>query len=113
MKVRTGIIAATIAGFAFATAAQAEDVVILDSTVASVAIGDVLSDQQNVSIPGGESVTRMLASGDTKILSGPYDAPIGAAEQIEGASLDDLTASRGGDTKVLGAVHAPKWELTN
>ena len=110
---RTATILALAAALAFGGAAKADDVVILDSTVASIGIGDVLSDATAVSIPSGESVTLILSSGDTKILAGPYSGPIGAAENVESAGLDDITASRGGDTKVLGAVRAPKWEVTN
>lgn len=111
-----GRIAGTVfvaASIMFAGAAFADDVVILDSTVASVAIGDVISDRQEVSIPGGGSVTLILASGETKVIEGPFTGPLGAAEQVESAGLDELTATRGGDTKVLGAVRAPKWEISN
>lgn len=110
---RGAIILAVAGTLAFGAAAQADDVVILDSNVSSIAIGDVVADSTAVTIPSGQSVTLILASGDTKILSGPYSGPIGAVENVESAGLDDITASRGGDTKVLGAVRAPKWEVTN
>ena len=110
---RGAIILALSGALAFGGAASAEDVVILDSTVSAIGIGDVVSTDSAVNIPAGQSVTLILASGDTKIVSGPYSGPIGAAENVESAGLDELTASRGGDTKVLGAVRAPKWEVTN
>ena len=107
----TLIAMAAIAGIS--SAALADDIVILDSSVGAIAIGDVVSDERVVSIPNGGSVTIILASGDTKIIDGPFNGPLGAAERVESAGLNDLTATRGGDTKVLGAVRAPKWEITN
>lgn len=111
-----GTVLAAMTALAFtgvAKAASAADVVVLDSTVSSVAAGDVVAENQPVSIPGGGSVTIILASGETLILSGPYNGPIGEARTVESAGIDGITATRGGETKVLGAVRAPKWDISD
>lgn len=114
MKRFRGTVAAMMSALAFAGAAKAAsaaDVVVLDSTVATIAAGDVVAETLPVNIPGGGSVTIILASGETLVLSGPYSGPIGEARIVEAAGLDGITATRGGDTKVLGAVRAPKWDI--
>lgn len=111
-----GTVLAAIAALAFAGAAKAAsaaDVVILDSTVSSIAAGDVVAEESPVTIPGGGSVTVILSTGETLILSGPYNGPIGEARTVEAAGLDGITATRGGETKVLGAVRAPKWDISD
>ena len=111
-----GTVLAAIAALALAGAAKAAsaaDVVVLDSTISSIAAGDVVAEDAPVAIPGGGSVTIILASGETLILSGPYNGPIGEARTVEAAGLDGITATRRGETKVLGAVRAPKWDISD
>lgn len=96
--------------FALSSAAYGADVVILDSSVAALASGDVVAEEQSVAIPAGESVTLVMSDGETRVVSGPYDGPIGAAGSAGAGGVGLLAAGRGGETKVLGAVRAPKWE---
>jgi hypothetical protein len=97
----------------FGSAAIAGDVVVLDSTVSSVPAGEVFDEAHVVSVPSGGQLTLIAPDGDTRILNGPYEGAIGASQVSDGVSLTALTASRGGDTKVLGAVRAPKWEIND
>ena len=94
------------------TPSFAADVVILDSSVGDLFSGMILPEADQVAIPSGESVTMIMASGETRTVIGPYEGPIGdAASSAEGEGL--MLASRGSETKVLGAVRAPKWEVTD
>ena len=97
----------------FSAAAHASDVVILDSTAATLEAGALVAEETVVSIPSGAAVTVIMPSGDTKIINGPYSGPLGATSEVASAGIAELTATRGGDTKVLGAVRAPKWELSD
>ncbi|MEO1613672.1 MAG: hypothetical protein AAFU55_15150 [Pseudomonadota bacterium] len=107
------IAALALAATGYATIATASDIVIIDSTDPSLEAGALVAEEAIVSIPAGATVTVILPSGDTKIIDGPYSGALGASETVASAGLDDLATSRGGDTKVLGAVRAPKWELSN
>lgn len=95
---------------AFGSSAAVADVVILDSTSDALVIGDVLEDSKVVEIPEGALVTLIDGLGETKIVAGPYSGPIGEASSSD-SGLEALTASRGSETKVLGAVRAPKWDV--
>lgn len=95
----------------FASAAYAGEVVIMDSSTDALMAGDMVPDTQSVNIPGGAVVTLIMADGETRIVNGPYEGPIGEARSSEEA-LETLTASRGSETKVLGAVRAPKWDTS-
>lgn len=90
--------------------AHAGDVVVMDSTADMLMPGDMVNDGKVVDIPSGAVVTLIMADGETRIVNGPYAGPIGEA-QSSADTLDSLTASRGGETKVLGAVRAPKWNV--
>lgn len=113
MERRKALLAAVIAASLTANVAQAADVVILDSTVAALAPGDVLPDTREVSVPAGAFLSVILASGETILVKGPYSGPIGAMGDVSAPGVAELTGARGGETKVLGAVRAPKWEKTN
>lgn len=90
--------------------AYAGDVVVMDSTADMLVPGDMVNDGKVVDIPSGSVVTLIMADGETRVVNGPYSGPIGKA-QSSSDTLDSLTASRGGETKVLGAVRAPKWDV--
>ncbi len=107
LKVTSAIAGVMLAGTAFAA-----DVVVLDSTASSIAPGSILSDAAAVDIPGGAVVTLIMADGETRSVSGPYSGPVGDARSSDGG-VSALTASRGSETKVLGAIRAPKWEQTD
>lgn len=103
----TGIVASMMmAGTAFAA-----DIVVLDSSASAIAPGSILNDAAAVDIPGGATVTLIMADGETRTVSGPYSGPVGEAQSAEGG-VSALTASRGSETKVLGAIRAPQWEKT-
>ena len=82
---------------------------VLDSTVTAIAPGSVLNDAAAVDIPGGAVVTLIMADGETRTVAGPYSGPVGQAQSADGG-VSALTASRGSETKVLGAIRAPQWE---
>lgn len=117
MERRKTLTALATAAFALALvsggAARADDVVILDSTVATLAPGAVLSDTKSVDIPAGEFVSLIMGSGETRLIKGPYSGQIGATGQVAKAGVAELTGARGGETKVLGAVRAPKWDIAD
>ena len=96
-----------------AAPAIAGDVVILDSTIDAVTPGQMVPDTQAVTVPAGGSLTVILEDGETRVITGPYDGQIGLASAGDSTGLDALTASRGSDTKVLGAVRAPKWDVAD
>ena len=100
-----------LVGMMFAASAMAGDVVVLDSSAASIAPGSVMNDAAQVDIPGGAVVTLIMADGETRTVSGPYSGPVGDAQSAD-AGVSALAASRGSETKVLGAIRAPKWEQT-
>ena len=105
-------IAAVACGLTMAGAAQAAEVVVLDSTVADIPPGGIFPEATGIVIPADETVTLVMASGETRSVVGPYSGPIGNAT----ANVDttaSLTVSRGSDTKVLGAIRAPSWEVTD
>ena len=97
------------AAIVMAGSAFAADVVVLDSTASSIAPGSIMNDAAAVDIPGGAVVTLIMADGETRTVAGPYTGPVGQAQSAD-AGVSALTASRGSETKVLGAIRAPKWE---
>ena len=102
-------ITGVVAGVMMAGSAFAADVVVLDSTATAIAPGSVLNDAAAVDIPGGAVVTLIMADGETRTVAGPYSGPVGQAQSADGG-VSALTASRGSETKVLGAIRAPQWE---
>lgn len=98
---------------AFGSTADAADVVVLDSTAPSIGAGDVLPEETQVEIPSGATVTLIMSNGETRLVGGPYQGAIGETFAANSGALEALTTSRGGDTKVLGAVRAPKWEVAD
>lgn len=96
-------------GALMATSAFAGDVVVLDSTAAAIAPGSIMNDAAAVDIPSGAVVTLIMADGETRTVAGPYAGPVGQAKSADNG-VNALTASRGSETKVLGAVRAPNWE---
>ena len=104
-------VTAMIAMIFASKAVAAGDVVILDSTAPQVAVGDVIDDARPVVIPAGASVSMIMSDGETRLVEGPYEGPLAAALGEAGGAAAALSSSRGGDTRVLGAIRAPKWEL--
>jgi len=100
-------------GAAFAPQAPAADAVVLESSVDALTVGAVINDQQSISIPAGRSVTVIMADGETRVISGAYSGTLAAATGSASGAASALTGSRGADTRVLGAVRAPKWESGN
>lgn len=102
---------ALMALMAASKAAAAGDVVILESTAPQVAVGDVIDEAHPVVIPAGASVSMIMSDGETRLVEGPYEGPLAAAVGEAGGAAAALSSSRGGDTRVLGAVRAPSWEI--
>lgn len=96
----------------FGSAAYAADIVILDSSTSALQVGDVVPAEQSVAIPSGAVVTLIMANGETRVVDGPYSGPLGDASGGEGGGIGALNADRGGETRVLGAVRAPQWEIS-
>ncbi len=105
--------AACIATVLIAGSAMAGDVVILDSSAPALGVGDVVDDARPVIIPAGATVSMIMADGETRIVDGPYKGPLASAVSEGSGAAAALTSSRGGDTKVLGAVRAPQWEIAD
>lgn len=110
MKRQILTITGAVAGVFFAASAFAADVVVLDSTAAAIAPGSIINDRAEVAIPDDAIVTLIMPDGETRTVAGPYSGPVGDAKSADGG-VSALTASRGSETKVLGAIRAPKWEL--
>ncbi|MEM7268371.1 MAG: hypothetical protein AAF401_03855 [Pseudomonadota bacterium] len=84
------------------------DIVVLESTVASIEPGSIIAEEATLELPAGASLMLISEQGETRIVTGPYSGPAGDAR----ANGDEsLFATRGRETKVLGAVRAPKWEF--
>lgn len=103
-----------IAAGLMATAAAASDYVILDSTAEGIAPGIVVASNADISIPAGAQIVLIDPSGETLVVDGPFAGAVSSAAasgdtSVTGA-LESLTATRGSDTTVLGAVRAPKIE---
>lgn len=98
---------------AFAAPTHAGDIIILDSSVSEILAGETVPEQEIISVPAGAALTLITSDGETRILNGPYQGPIGATRPSEGTSIIDLTTGREKDTRVLGAVRAPKWEVND
>lgn len=90
----------------FPPVALAADVVVLDSSVPEFAVGAVVAEGQVVTIPAGRSVTIIMADGETRVVQGFYQGPIGAARGEATDTGSALTGARGGDARVLGAVRS-------
>lgn len=110
---RTALLAAIMAAAMTWGSAKADDVVILDSTVDTLAPGAVVPDTKKVDIPAGAFVSLILASGETRVVNGPFVGEIGRTDNVASVGVGELTGARGGETKVLGAVRAPKWEVSD
>ena len=106
LKITGAVVGTLMAGSAFAA-----DIVVLDSTASAIAPGSILNDAAAVNIPSGATVTLIMADGETRTVAGPYSGPVGEAQSADGG-VSALTASRGSETKVLGAIRAPQWEKT-
>lgn len=65
-------VAAVAWGLAVAGVAQAGDVVVLDSTVTDIPAGGIFPEETGVVIPAEETVTLVMASGETRAVVGPY-----------------------------------------
>lgn len=112
MKRHLFTITGAVAGVVMAGAAFAADVVVLDSTASAIEPGSIIDDRAQVQIPGDAIVTLIMPDGETRTVAGPYSGPVGEAQSADGG-VSALTASRGSETKVLGAIRAPKWEQKN
>ena len=109
MKRHFMMMTGAVAGALMAGGAFAADVVVLDSTATAIAPGSIINDRAQVDIPGNAVVTLIMPDGETRTVAGPYTGPVGDAKSADGG-VSALTASRGSETKVLGAIRAPKWE---
>lgn len=109
MKRHILTIAGAATGVFFGAAALAADVVVLDSTASAIAPGSIINDRAEVLIPDNAVVTLIMPDGETRTVAGPYSGPVGDAKSADGG-VTALTASRGSETKVLGAIRAPQWE---
>ncbi|MEM7546096.1 MAG: hypothetical protein AAF367_11220 [Pseudomonadota bacterium] len=104
--------ALTLAAAVFIWApAKAGDVMVIDSTMAALPPGEMVPEAEVITVPDGARLTLITPAGETRVLDGPFSGPIGTVEQSGGSSFTDFTTGRGRETKVLGAVRAPSWEL--
>jgi hypothetical protein len=88
----------------------AADLVVIDSSIASLPIGSMTPAEAPVNIPAGQSVTLIASDGSTLVIAGPYAGPIGAGAQDAPGALERLSKSRGESGHVVGAIRAPSWD---
>ena len=101
-----------VAAMLTATTAAAADYVILDSTAAGIEPGIVVASNADISIPEGAKIVLIDPAGETLVVEGPFAGVVSSAAaagdtSVAGA-LENLTATRGSDTTVLGAVRGPR-----
>lgn len=89
------------------TPSEAEDAVLVSSSVERYVAGSVVSDSQTLTLPAGASATLLFRSGDIVRLKGPFegrlDAVLPAAAPGGVQGLVHALTERGVDASVVGA----------
>ena len=89
-------------------AAQAEDAVLVSSSVADYVPGTIISDSQKLALPDGANAVFLFRSGEMLALKGPFDGSLVAANTKNGASgveaLIKALRSEGIDASAVGAT---------
>ena len=91
-----------------ASAAQAEDAVLVSSSVAAYVPGTVISDAQKVALPDGAKAVFLFRSGEMLEVKGPFEGNLVAANTKSGASgveaLIQALRGEGIDASAVGAT---------
>lgn len=97
-------------------AANAETLVVTDSSVPGLEEGDEVDGNDSVDVPEGTEVSLIAESGDTVTHTGPYSGNAGedGAEEEDGALGRLGKALFGDDTDSdMGAVRSTQWPKTD
>jgi hypothetical protein len=90
--------------------AQAEDAVLVSSSVTDYVPGTIISDTQKLSLPDGANAVFLFRSGEMLALKGPFDGSLVAANTKSGASgveaLIKALRSEGIDASAVGATRS-------
>lgn len=102
------------------SAAQAEDAVLVSSTVAGYVPGMIVSDQQKLSLPNGGSAILLFRSGDMLELKGPFEGSVvadnakgnasGVEALVQALRGEGIDASAVGATRSMGSLVRPAME---
>jgi hypothetical protein len=105
---RRMLLSATALGIG-ATLAQAEDAVLVSSTVTDYVPGTVISDEQKLSLSNGQNAILLFRSGEMLELRGPFEGTLGAALPAGKTSgIEALVQALRGDGIDASAVGATR-----
>ena len=102
-----------IVGLSTVNAADAGQLVVVESTVAGISSGQIIDGAKALDIGAGKSVTVITESGKVKKLDGPFSGPpTGSAAAGGGpgvvASLSRLIEGKAGGSATLGVMRSTK-----
>ncbi|MGB0507693.1 MAG: hypothetical protein ACPGGK_16005 [Pikeienuella sp.] len=98
-------------GAVLVTSSAWADFVILESDAAGIDAGLVVNAGANITVPEGATVLVINDEGQTMMVLGPFTGKLGDAGEVASEEmLGRITAARQSETKVLGAVRAPRFE---
>ena len=102
--------AALAGAFAFAGAASAADMVVIQAANAPVNPGDVISDSAPIALDAGASVTVLTAAGQTVEITGPFngvpEAKSTGGDGAFAAAISNMLKSQRKSTASLGAIRS-------
>ena len=101
---------ATLAATPFAATAAPADLVVLESNVASITPGSIISSDKRVSLKSGARIVMIASDGSTRSVTGPYTGAIGDGAANAPGALERLTGERDDSNNVVGAIRAPSWD---
>lgn len=100
-----------------AWAAQASEIVVIESTAPGLEAGAFLDPGEAVSVPAGASIVIVEPDGSTRTVDGPFEGPLGAAAAPDSgsgglmANLGKLVSEREEEKQVLGAIRAAPGQV--
>ena len=107
-----GVLAGSVfSALALVVPASAAEIIVLDSSAASIKAGSVIQSDAVVNIPAGRKITIMETDGSVRAISGPFDGAVSKSAKAGGEShlisgLAKLVTERSERKAVLGAVRA-------
>ena len=101
---------ATLMAAPIAQAAAGADLVVLESNVASIAPGSIISSDKRVTLKSGARIVMIASDGSTRSVTGPYSGAIGDGAANAPGALERLTSERDDADHVVGAIRAPSWD---
>lgn len=101
----------------FTGAAQASEIVVIESTVPGLEAGAFLDPAEAVSVPAGASIVIVEPDGATRTVDGPFEGALGAVGATDAgsgglmANLGKLVSEREEEKQVLGAIRAAPGQV--